>query len=193
MKKRILALALVAAASAFPPAAVAAPAEPAPIDAQQAVAEIDRQMTEAAAEGFGGAVVIEQGGKMLLAKGYGFADRERKVPFTPDTVAQIGSITKSQTAAALATLIAEGRVALSDPLSKFVPEAREPGRSRTVAQLVKIRSRGAGARPLTHRRAACLAQLGATRQLHRRFRRAVGGDAGWRLPCASAGTRAGRG
>jgi CubicO group peptidase (beta-lactamase class C family) len=136
MKKHILALALVAAASAFPPAAVAAPAEAAPIDAQQAVAEIDRQMTEAAAKGFGGAVVIEQGGKMLLAKGYGFADRERKVPFTPDTVAQIGSITKSQTAAALATLVAEGRVSLSDPVSKFVPESREPGRSRTVAQLV---------------------------------------------------------
>lgn len=104
--------------------------------AGQAIAEIDRQLTDAAAKGFGGAVIVQQGGETLLAKGYGFADRRRKIRFTPDTIAQIGSITKSQTAAALATLIAEGTVSLSDPVSKFVPEAREPGRSRTVAQLL---------------------------------------------------------
>ena len=96
---------------------------------------IDHVMTDAAAKGFGGALIIEQSGKTLLSKGYGFADRERKIPFSPDTVAQIGSITKSQTAAALVTLIAEGKVSLSDPVSKFVPEAPEPGRSRTIAQL----------------------------------------------------------
>jgi CubicO group peptidase (beta-lactamase class C family) len=99
------------------------------------LASIDQALTDAAAKGFGGAVIVEQGGKTLFAKGYGYADRERRVPFTPDTVAQIGSITKSQTAAALGTLIAEGKVKLSDPVSKFVPEAPEPGRSRTVAQL----------------------------------------------------------
>jgi CubicO group peptidase (beta-lactamase class C family) len=99
------------------------------------VESIDRELTDAAAKGFGGAIIIEQGGRTLLEKGYGFADRERRIPFTPDTIAQIGSITKSQTGAAIATLIAEKKVKLSDPVSKFVPEAPEPGRSRTIAQL----------------------------------------------------------
>jgi CubicO group peptidase (beta-lactamase class C family) len=103
---------------------------------RQAIAEIDKDMDGAAANGFGGAIIVQQHGKTLLAKGYGFADRKRKIRFTPDTVAQIGSITKNMTAAAVATLIAEGKVSLSDPLSKFVPEAREPGRSRTVGQLL---------------------------------------------------------
>ena len=137
MRTRLLHLVLIAAAVVFAtPAVAAAPVDPPATSAKEAIAAIDRQLTEAAAKGFGGAVVIEQGRKTLLAKGYGFADRERKLPFTPDTIAQIGSITKSQTAAALATLIAEGKVSLSDPVSKFVPEAPEPGRSRTVAQLV---------------------------------------------------------
>ncbi len=136
MKTAILALALVAAVVDSSPATAAPPVESATPITEQAVAQIDRDLTEAAAKGFGGAVIIQQGGKTLLGKGYGYADRERQIPFTPDTIAQIGSITKSQTAAALATLIAEGKVSLSDPLSKFVPEAPEPGRSRTIAQLV---------------------------------------------------------
>lgn len=113
----------------------AASAQPAP-GSQVGIEAIDRIMTDAAAKGFGGAVIIEQGDEVLLSRGYGFADRERRVAFGTDTIAQIGSITKSQTAAAIATLIAEGKVALSDPVSKFVPEAPEPGRSRTVQQLL---------------------------------------------------------
>jgi len=100
------------------------------------IAHIDGLMHEAMAKGFGGAIVIKRGQTLLISKGYGFADRERRIPFTPDTIAQIGSITKSQTAAALATLIAEGKVLLSDPVARFVPEAPEPGRSRTAAQLL---------------------------------------------------------
>ncbi|HWI75870.1 MAG TPA: serine hydrolase domain-containing protein [Sphingomicrobium sp.] len=130
-------LACVAAAAALlaqPAAVQSAPAQPA-MTAGQSVAAIDRALTNAAAKGFGGAIIIEQSGKTFLSKGYGFADRERRIPFTPETVAQIGSVTKSQTAAALVTLIAEGKVKLSDPVSKFIPEAPEPGRSRTIAQL----------------------------------------------------------
>ncbi|MGN6155640.1 MAG: serine hydrolase domain-containing protein [Sphingomicrobium sp.] len=131
MTRRRTFLGLIAALGAV----VAQPALAQSAPADGGIATIDHALSDAALKGFGGAVVVEQGGKTLLAKGYGFADRERRIPFTPDTIAQIGSITKSQTAAALVTLIAEGKVKLSDPVSKFVPEAPEPGRSRTVAQL----------------------------------------------------------
>jgi len=120
---------------ACPLTSVAAQSNPAASDAATTVAAIDKALKEAEAKGFGGAVIVEQSGRTLLSKGYGYADRERRIRFTPDTIAQIGSITKSQTGAALATLIAEDKVKLSDPVSKFVPEAPDPGRSRTIAQL----------------------------------------------------------
>ena len=135
--RSLLACVIAAAALLAPPALAEiqpVPAQPA-ATAERAIATIDRALNEAAAKGFGGAIVIKRGNTTLLSKGYGFADRERRIPFTPDTIAQIGSITKSQTAAALTTLIAEGKVKVSDPVAKFVPEAPEPGRSRTVAQL----------------------------------------------------------
>jgi CubicO group peptidase (beta-lactamase class C family) len=115
--------------------AAAAPAEDPP-PANPAIDTIDRIMAEAAAKGFGGALIIEQGDDVLLSKGYGFADRNRRVAFGTDTIAQIGSITKSQTGAAIATLIADGHVALDAPVGRYIPEAPEPGRSRTIAQLL---------------------------------------------------------
>jgi len=115
---------------------LAAPAAATPSETRQIIATIDEALTEAEAKGFGGAVIVQQGEQVLLSKGYGFADRERKIPFTSDTIAQIGSITKSQTGAAIATLIAEDKIALTDKVAKFVPEAAEPGRSRTIAQLL---------------------------------------------------------
>lgn len=139
MKTAILRSACLAgllALTVAPAAAAPVPAAPPAMGTQEAIAAIDKDMAEAAAKGFGGAIIVQQGDKILLARGYGFADRTRKIPFTPDTVAQIGSITKNMTAAALATLIAEDKVSLSDPLWKFVPEAPEPGRSRTVGQLL---------------------------------------------------------
>ena len=104
------------------------------------IAEIDRALTAAEAKGFGGAVIVKRGGEVLLARGYGFADRQRKVRFGTETMSQIGSITKSQTGAAIATLVAEGKIKLEDRVSKFVAEAPEPGRSRTIGQLLAHRS-----------------------------------------------------
>jgi CubicO group peptidase (beta-lactamase class C family) len=103
---------------------------------QQIVGGIDQQLRAEEAKGFGGAVIIKQGSKVLLSKGYGYANRKAKARFSPATIAEIASVTKSQTAAVIATLIAEGKVALQDSVSKFVPEAPEPGRSRTIAQLL---------------------------------------------------------
>ena len=125
-----------------PPAASArpVPAPPAAEKTAEIIAGIDRTLSDAAANGFGGAIIIEQGHRTLLSKGYGYADRKRRLAFTPGTIAQIGSITKNLTAAALATLIAEHKVALSDTVAKFFPEAPEPGRSRSIAQLLSHRS-----------------------------------------------------
>jgi CubicO group peptidase (beta-lactamase class C family) len=69
--------------------------------------------------GFSGVVLWVAKGEVVLERGYGPADRESERPMTPETVFDIGSITKPVTASAVWKLEAEGRLSTSDPISKF--------------------------------------------------------------------------
>jgi CubicO group peptidase (beta-lactamase class C family) len=73
-------------------------------------------------DGPGLAVLIAQDGKILFEKGYGLADAEHHVPVTPQTQFRIGSITKQFTAAAILKLQEQGKLSVSDKLSKFLPD-----------------------------------------------------------------------
>ena len=70
---------------------------------------------------FQGAVVIGRAGRIEYAAGFGFADRERQVPFTPDTPNDGGSIAKTFTAASLLMLASEGRINLEAPVREIIP------------------------------------------------------------------------
>lgn len=91
---------------------------------------------EAAAPGFGGVVLIEEHGTPIFRKAYGYADREHKIPFGFDTVAQIGSITKSMTALAIVTLARAGKLDFAKPVKTYLPDAAEPAASATLHQLL---------------------------------------------------------
>jgi CubicO group peptidase (beta-lactamase class C family) len=52
----------------------------------------------------GAAVLVSKDGKVILRKGYGFADTERKAPVTPDTVFRLASLTKIFTGTAVLML-----------------------------------------------------------------------------------------
>ena len=98
---------------------------------------VDRQLTAAAAEkGFGGAVVIAIKDEVIVQGGWGYANREAKTPFTADTTAQIGSITKSFTALAVSQLVANGKLRLDVPVKTWLPAASEPAASATLDQLM---------------------------------------------------------
>jgi len=64
--------------------------------------------------------VIEKG-ETVYSKGFGSRDKERNLPATPDTLYGIGSITKSFVAIAILQLMEEGKLRLTDPVSKHVP------------------------------------------------------------------------
>jgi CubicO group peptidase (beta-lactamase class C family) len=72
----------------------------------------------------GCAVMVRRHGKVVLCQGYGVANIEHGVRVTPRTVFQSGSIGKQFTAMAIMMLIEEKKVALEDPISKYldVPE-----------------------------------------------------------------------
>jgi CubicO group peptidase (beta-lactamase class C family) len=63
-------------------------------------------MQEAGLVGVGAAIIIDR--RIVWTKGYGFADQQRAVPFTPDTVMNIGSISKTFTGVALMQAVEEG-------------------------------------------------------------------------------------
>ena len=70
---------------------------------------------------FSGAILIAQGEKVLLRKGYGQANVELAVPNSPETRFHVASISKSFTAAAVVLLEQRGKLSTSDPLSKHIP------------------------------------------------------------------------
>lgn len=70
----------------------------------------------------GCALSVTQGGKLLYAKGYGLADVSHGVAIRPDTVFDIGSVSKQFTALALLLLEQDGKLKLDDSLQQHLPE-----------------------------------------------------------------------
>src|SRR5580704_5613017 len=54
---------------------------------------LNERMMSLADSGFSGAVVVERSDTLVLEAGYGLANRERHIPFTAGTIAQMGSLT----------------------------------------------------------------------------------------------------
>lgn len=68
----------------------------------------------------GVAVMVRQNGKVVLSEGYGLANLEHKVPVTAQTIFQSGSMGKQFTATAVMMLVEENKIALTDPISKYL-------------------------------------------------------------------------
>src|SRR5688500_3124087 len=97
---------MLTAALAVALAAAAAPAR----GATDLGRTIDTYLTRLERLGFSGTVLVAKDGKVLLEKGYGLADRDRKIPMAADSVISIGSITKQFTGAAILKLEMAGRL-----------------------------------------------------------------------------------
>jgi len=72
---------------------------------------------------FMGTVLVAEDGKVLLDRGYGFANLEWQVPNTPTTKFRLGSITKQFTAASILLLEERGKLKVEDPVKKYMPDA----------------------------------------------------------------------
>lgn len=84
----------------------------------------------------GAAVLIIKDGRMVLRKGYGMADLELGVAVEPDMVFRLGSITKQFTAVCILMLVEQGKLSLSDDITKFFPDYPTHGRAITVEHLL---------------------------------------------------------
>src|SRR5260370_1270183 len=69
--------------------------------------------------GIGVGIVVND--KLVFAKGYGYRDYEKKLPFTPTTLCQIASNSKLFTAVSAGMLVEEGKLTWDRPVRESVP------------------------------------------------------------------------
>ncbi len=98
--------------------------------------KLDVHMSRLEAYGFSGALLVAKGGEVVLQKGYGFADADRKAPFTADTAFDIGSITKQFTAAAIVKLEMQGKLTVQDPIGKWFDGVPDDKKAITLHHLL---------------------------------------------------------
>jgi CubicO group peptidase (beta-lactamase class C family) len=72
-------------------------------------------------------LLVYRRGKVVHSAVQGFADLERKAPVKDDTIFRIYSMTKPITSVAFMMLVEEGRVALDEPVHKYIPEWKNLG------------------------------------------------------------------
>src|ERR1700761_2225446 len=72
-------------------------------------------------------LLVYRRGKVVHSAVQGFADVERKAPVRDDTIYRIYSMTKPITSVAFMMLVEEGKVALDEPVAKYIPEWKNLG------------------------------------------------------------------
>ncbi len=70
----------------------------------------------------GASVVMVKDGKVVLSKGYGYADVEQKIPVSPHTVMEWGSISKLTVWTSVMQLEEQGKIDLNEDIRSYLPE-----------------------------------------------------------------------
>jgi CubicO group peptidase (beta-lactamase class C family) len=74
-------------------------------------------------------VAVARDGKVIRKKGFGLADREKKIPATEHTKYRLASISKQLTATGLMILVEQGLIKLDDPINDYLGEAKLKARN----------------------------------------------------------------
>ena len=73
----------------------------------------------------GAVTVVARRGKIAHFEARGYMDLESKKPMTTDAIFRLASMSKPVTAVAILMLLEEGKIRLSDPVSRFIPEFKD--------------------------------------------------------------------
>ncbi|HTG50268.1 MAG TPA: serine hydrolase domain-containing protein, partial [Gemmatimonadales bacterium] len=101
--------------------------------------EIGRHLAGAAErDEFSGVVLVAKGGRTILPRTYGLADRSWRIPNRLNTKFNLASMNKMFTAVAIAQLIEQGKLRLDDALATLLPNYPNQNAARriTVAHLL---------------------------------------------------------
>jgi CubicO group peptidase (beta-lactamase class C family) len=95
---------------------------------------VNEQLSEDLIPGISLAVV--QDGKVIYAKGYGYANIEHEIAAKPETVYQLASVSKQFTAAGVMLLVEDGKIELDKPINTYLTDAPETWQAITVRQIL---------------------------------------------------------
>jgi CubicO group peptidase (beta-lactamase class C family) len=114
--------------------------------AQDRLARLDAAMNRyVTADLVAGTVsLVLRDGQVVYEKAHGWRDREQRVAMTSDTIFRIASQTKAITSVAALILLEEGRLGLTDPVSRYIPG---------FAQTTVMQPSATGPAPVAARRA----------------------------------------
>lgn len=84
----------------------------------------------------GAVALVVKDGTVVHRKAYGLANVELGVPLQPESVFKIASVTKQFTAVSILMLVEQGKLALDDPLEKFLPGYPTHGHKITLEHLL---------------------------------------------------------
>jgi CubicO group peptidase (beta-lactamase class C family) len=92
------------------------------------LSKIDKMIEEHMANKWipGAVVLIARNGKIVYHKAYGFSDVENKVALKKDNIFRIASQSKAITSLAVMMLYEDGKFSLDEPVSKYIPEFKNP-------------------------------------------------------------------
>lgn len=84
----------------------------------------------------GCALAVVKDGRIIYERGYGMANLELSVAITPQSVFDIGSVSKEITAMAMLLLVQDGKISLEDDIRKYVPELPDYGNTITLRNML---------------------------------------------------------
>lgn len=102
--------------------------------------ELENYLKKIEVYGFSGQILAAENGKIILNKACGFADRERKILNTRETVFNVASFTKQFTATAILRLEADSKLKTTDTIGKYFENVPADKAGITIHQLLSHRS-----------------------------------------------------
>src|ERR1019366_6272250 len=86
----------------------------------------------------GGSIGVSKNGKLVFARGYGYADAEAQIPTQPDSRFRIASLSKAITAVTVMHLVEQGLLTLDQPAFALLPDLQPPAESKPDPRLASI-------------------------------------------------------
>ncbi|HET7162015.1 MAG TPA: serine hydrolase domain-containing protein, partial [Rhodanobacteraceae bacterium] len=98
--------------------------------------QVDTLMSRYAGDVPGASLLVVKDGKPVVKRGYGYANLEEHTKAGPETDYRLASVTKQFTAASILLLKQDGKLKLSDPIRKYLPELPASDARITIENLL---------------------------------------------------------
>ncbi|MGH8184109.1 MAG: serine hydrolase domain-containing protein [Rhodanobacteraceae bacterium] len=99
-------------------------------------AEVDALMSRYSGDVPGASLLVVKDGKPLIERGYGYANLEQHIKASPASDYRLASVTKQFTAACILLLKQDGKLKLSEPIRKWLPELPPSDAAITISNLL---------------------------------------------------------